>query len=214
MNSKNWKSVYAPNITVNTSGVLVNATLAPVFPPVNATVRFPASMGKFGWSDCATDPSKCRLGGTVSVTGPSGQKKVSMSLNKIELARNGRLALRGDVNIRLFEKADPPVVSWDDHGPTSTDLACANNWVVAGTDSNPDFKRPCHQDSITLPNVCKPRGLPSFVISLSCIGRHIHGHGSTQHLLCLSILACRHTRPVGPIPVLGRSSSHCGLRLS
>ncbi len=74
--------------------------------------------------------------------------KVQLSILQIP---TGKIEFRGATLLQFFpSKAATAAVAnvavWDDHGPTANDFSCANNWVINGTTSNPNFLLPCSED--------------------------------------------------------------------
>ena len=119
-----------------------------IMPQAGDVVSFPDSFANFGSDRCTTATSTCRVGGVISIQAPAGQETATLSFAKWNLPSNGKFSFKSDTKINLVaaNTSSPRETSWLDRGAKSTDFKCANNWVVTGTTTNPNFTIPCYQD--------------------------------------------------------------------
>ena len=132
-NSKNWKNGVPPQ--------------------AGETILFPEAFSNFGTDRCAPNVT-CTKGGVVSIRAPAGQT-ATISIGKLVMPLNGKIAIMSDTVISFVEStaAVPPTNQFVDRSATGFDFACADNWVISGTSSNPGFDIPCFQDKAIFPDV-------------------------------------------------------------
>ena len=138
LNPENWKSGLTPQ--------------------AGFTVSFPDSFSEFGADRCTTSNTPCAKGGIISIQASSPGVVAVVTMSRLLLPINGRIQLVGNTALTFVEGApglDPnnSTAEWLDRGPSGIDFACANNWVVQGTASNPDFIIPCYEDKAAFPTV-------------------------------------------------------------
>jgi hypothetical protein len=114
-------------------------------------VSFPEIMSTFGSATCASlsDPTDCKIGTVIDISSTP-----ALSVRSLKPPRNAKLVFASSGRMSFGSQTTAPAqVMWKDRGDVSRDFRCAANWVIAGSDQNPQFSSPSYLDIVDFSNV-------------------------------------------------------------
>ena len=107
--------------------------------------------------DMCTGSAPCNPGGVVSLRPVVTGSSVTVTVGGIKFPDFGKLRLFDGSSIKFTdipEGSAPPTAQWKDKAATKgEDFLCADNWVLAGTTTNPSFQVPCYMDTVNFDDV-------------------------------------------------------------
>ncbi len=129
-------------------------------PKAGSIVSFPDSFSEFYQEECPVDEvANCLQGGSVTVKASGTPDLVEVVMEQLVFPENGQIRLESNTRM-VFSEADPGSEGsedvWADRGQYQFDFKCAANWVLTGTNQNPDFAIPCYQDVAVFDEVWIP----------------------------------------------------------
>ena len=110
--------------------------------------------------DMCTGSAPGNPGGVVSLRPVVTGSTVTVHIGGIMLPDYGKIKLVDGSKIKLTDHPEGteisslPTAQWKDKAATKgEDFLCADNWVLAGTTTNPSFQVPCYTDTVHFDDV-------------------------------------------------------------
>ena len=92
----------------------------------------------------------------MSVRAEKDQSRAIIKLQTLRLPLNGAIKFYSETSMLLMEASTPSQSRknvWLDRGKHQFDFNCAANWLLQGSNDNPNFRIPCAGDTAIFPNV-------------------------------------------------------------